>query len=81
MYDKNLISPDVLGWLMNNAQNELSAYLCEVDFREMYGTKWPLMAREQASLCRSVAAAATEPEDAGPWLDLARQYEETTACQ
>lgn len=77
MYDLNLIPSEALKWLIDNAQNELVAYLCEVDFRAMYGDKWPTMAREQASLCRDVAAAATEPTSKESWLDLARQYEGT----
>jgi hypothetical protein len=77
MYDPHFIPPDALSWAMANAQNELNAYLCEVDFYELYGNAWPQMAREQAFRCRAIASAATRPMDRESWLDLAQLYEDT----
>jgi hypothetical protein len=77
MYDPHFIPPETLAWVMENAQNELNAYLCEVDFYKVNGDKWPQMAREQAFLCREIAAAATRPEEKESWLDLAHLYEST----
>lgn len=63
MYDPHFLPPDTLTWAMNNAENELNAYLCEVDYNEVNGKEWPQMARENASRCRVIAAAAARPED------------------
>jgi hypothetical protein len=79
MYDPHFIPPDTLSWAMHNAQNELNAYLCEVDFYKMNGREWPQMARENAFRCRAIASAATRSVDRQSWLDLAQQYEDTIA--
>jgi len=62
-------------WVMAQALNELNAYLCEVDPCEFSGREWPNDARITATLCRSVAAAATEPHECAEWLTLANDYE------
>jgi hypothetical protein len=77
MYDLHALKPEILGWVFDEAMNELHAYLCEVDFREMYGTEWPAMARETAADCRAVAQAATSAAKREAWLTLAHDYEGT----
>ena len=77
MYDPHFIPPDTLSWVLDNAQNELNAYLCEVDYYEVNGNKWPKIARQQAFNCRLIAAAAARTEDRDSWLELADQYEDT----
>lgn len=80
MYDPKLISPEILTWVLDQAKNELHAYLCEVDFREMYGAGWTEIALRTASFCRSFAAASTEESDKESWLELAWNYESTAAA-
>lgn len=77
MYDLHALSPKVLDWVCNEALNELNAYLCEVDFRRMYGNEWPEMAREAAASCRGVAKAATDVVSKEAWLSIAKEYEDT----
>ncbi len=79
MYDPKLISPEILSWVLGQAENELNAYLCEVDFRTMYGAEWPKLARDIASRCHAVAATSTDAANRQSWLDLARNYEGTIA--
>lgn len=77
MYDMHALSPKTLGWVFDGAMNELNAYLCEVDFREMYGTEWPALARDIAARCYAIAEAATDGVNRQAWLRLAADYEET----
>ncbi|MFZ0306144.1 MAG: hypothetical protein WAL75_25900 [Terracidiphilus sp.] len=77
MYDTRLIPPETLEWAMNNAANELNAYLCEVDYREINGKKWPQIARAQALQCRIIGAVANRQADRESWLTLAEQFEDT----
>lgn len=75
MYDPKLIPPEILAWALGQAKNELHAYLCEVDFREMYGAGWTEIALRTASFCHSLAAASTDECGKRSWLELARNYE------
>jgi|HubBroStandDraft_4_1064222.scaffolds.fasta_scaffold654964_2 hypothetical protein len=77
MYEMHALSPKIIAWVFDEAMNELNAYLCEVDFREMYGSEWPAMARETAADCRAVAETATDAAKRQAWLSLAQDYEET----
>jgi hypothetical protein len=77
MYDPHFLPPETLTWAMNNAENELNAYLCEVDCYEVNGSEWPRMARMNAIHCRVIAGAATRPEERESWLRLAQDYENT----
>jgi hypothetical protein len=77
MYDPRRLSPETVDWVCDEAMNELHAYLCEVDFRQMYGEKWPKMARNTAERCRAVAQAATNDVSKNAWLTLAKEYEGT----
>ena len=79
MYDSRLIPPETLAWAMDNAANELNAYLCEVDYYEVNGKNLPQAARQQALQCRIIASAAKHWVDREAWLSLAEQYEDTIA--
>jgi hypothetical protein len=78
MYDPRLIPPGLLGWVMVNAQNELNAYLCEIDYHKV-NKNWPQAARQQANNCRAIAAAAMREQDRDSWLELADLYEDSAA--
>jgi hypothetical protein len=78
MYDPVQLSPETVDWICDEAMNELYAYLCEVDFHQKFGEKWPSIARSIAERCRTVAAAATAETSRNAWLALAKNYEETT---
>lgn len=77
MYDAKKLTPEVIDWAFAYATNELNAYLCEVDFHQMYGPKWAKLARATASQCRVIAEAATDRPSRDSWLALARDYEDT----
>ena len=77
MYDVSKLDPEIIDRVFGEATNELNAYLCEVDFREMYGREWPEMARGTAAICRAVAEAATDEPSKDAWLSLATSYEGT----
>jgi hypothetical protein len=79
MYDPHHLSPETVEWICHEALNELHAYLCEVNFRQMYGERWANMARDTAARCRTVAEAATNDVARNAWLTIAKDYEETIA--
>ncbi len=77
MYNPELIPQSILKWVMNQAENELNAYLCEVDPYEVNGKEWPSIARGIASRCRALALAASDDAERTPWTQLAEDYEAT----
>jgi hypothetical protein len=77
MYNPQLLSPATTEWVMNNALNELNAFLSDGDFYEQYGKDWPGDARTISTYCRDVAKAALSDSTRQAWLDLADQYEDT----
>ncbi len=77
MYDTRSLAPETITWALDQASNELNAYLCEGDPYVDNGKYWPAIARMNAAHCRSVAAAATEQAERNQWLRLAKSYEET----
>ncbi|HZP05654.1 MAG TPA: hypothetical protein VFB43_12205 [Terracidiphilus sp.] len=77
MYNPNLLPPETLSWVFSNAQNELHAYLCEIDYHAMHGKEWPKMAYRVALRCRSIAVVAAHKEDRDAWFELAKLYEDS----
>jgi len=75
MYEPQHIPPKTLTWVMEQAQNELNAYLCEGDPSKELGDSWPSTALAIAARCRVIAGAATRDADRDSWLRLADDYE------
>ena len=80
MYNLESLSADTVDWVFEAAMNELHAYLCEVDFHQIYGARWPTLARGTAACCRELADAATDDVNRDAWLTLAKDYEETISA-
>lgn len=76
MYDPRSLAPETLIWALDQASNELNAYLCEADPWKELGENWPATARETAVQCRAVAAAATQETERKSWLALAKSYDD-----
>lgn len=77
MYDLSKLTPETVDRVFGEAENELNAFLCEVDFHQEFGSEWPRMARRTAATCRAVAKAATDEPSRKSWLMLAENYEMT----
>jgi len=77
MYDLAKLAPEIVDRLFGEAENELNAFLCEVDFHQMYGSEWPQMARRTAAVCRAVSEAGMDEPSRNSWLLLAENYEAT----
>jgi len=81
MYDLAKLTPEIVDRLFGEAENELNAFLCEVDVYRTYGSEWPKMATRTATVCRAVAVASTDEPSRNSWLMLAENYEATIGAE